>query len=83
MVMDDGSWIHRGLITGSLEIVHDGSFMVDLDPEVCSAGFIIYCNQSNQTAIGSVVEKTSSADNSRGEILGGIMVQLVLRAATP
>ena len=57
--------------------------MVDLDPEVCSAGYIIHCNQTNQTAIGSVVEKSSSADNYRGEILGGVMVQLVLRAATP
>ena len=57
--------------------------MVDLDPDVCSAGFIIHCNQTNQTAIGSVVDKTSSADNYRGEILGGVVVQFVLRAATP
>ena len=53
----DGSWIHRDLITGLLKILHDGSFMVDLDPDVWSAGFIIHCNQTNQTAIGSVVEK--------------------------
>ena len=56
--------------------------MIDLDPDVCSAGFIIHCNKSHQTAIGSVVEKSSSADNYRGEILGGVMIKLVLRAAT-
>ena len=57
--------------------------MVDLDPEVYSAGFVIHCNQTDQMTVGCVVEKSSSADNYRGEILGGLMVQLVLRVATP
>ena len=45
----DGEWIHRGMLMGSLCIVHDGSYMVDLDTEVCSAGVMIICTSSGQT----------------------------------
>ena len=67
---------------GSLVIVHDGSYMPKVAKDVCSAGFIIYCTATEQTAKGTVVEQSPDADNYRGEILGGSMVQLVLRAAS-
>ena len=66
----------------SLSIVHDGSYMVHLDKQVSSAAFYIYCRISKLRCKGSVAEWSSQADNYRAEILGGIMVQLVLRAAT-
>jgi len=78
----DGSWIHRGLLMGLLVIVHDGSFMSKVAKDVRSAGFIIYCMATKQTAKGTVVERSPDADNYRSKILGGIMVQLVLRAAS-
>ena len=77
----DGGWIRRGLRMGSLVIVHDGSYMKHVDKRVCSAAFMIYCTSSRSRAKGTVVEHSLSADNYRGEILGGLMVQLVLRAA--
>ena len=42
---------------------------------------LVFCTHSRQRAKGSVVERTCTANNYRGEILGGLMVQLVLRAA--
>ena len=77
----DGKWIHWGLLMGYLVIAHDGSYMPEVSKEVCSAGFMIYCKVTKQQAKGSVVESSSSADNYRGEVLGCMMVQLLLRAS--
>lgn len=78
----DGEWIHRGLIMGSLVICHDGSYQPLLATDVCSAAFMIYCRHTGYRAKGVIAERSSDADNYRAEILGGLMVQLVLRAAT-
>ena len=67
---------------GTLAIVHDGSYMPHVSESVCSAAVMIYCTRTKQQAKGSIVERSSSADNYRGEILGGIMIQLILRAAS-
>ena len=75
----DGEWLRRGLRLGSLVVVHDGSYMPHVDRTICSAAFIIYCTHSRLRAKGAVVECTPSADNYRGEILGGLMVQLITR----
>ena len=56
--------------------------MVHLDKQVSSAAFYIYCRISKLRYKGSVAEWSPHADNYRAEILGGIMVQLVFRAAT-
>lgn len=79
---DDGSWIHRGLIMGSLDIVHDGSYMSHVSTEVCSAAVMIRCSITQKQAKISVAEKSRCADNYRGEILGGLVIQLILRAAS-
>ena len=39
----DGEWIRRGLINNSIVLVHDGSYMPQVDPNLCSAAFIIKC----------------------------------------
>ena len=80
MCNGDVEWIRRGLWLGSLVIVHDGSYMKEVDPLVCSMGFLIYCTVSCCQAKSSIAERSPSADNYWAEILGAIMVQLVLRA---
>ena len=62
-------------------IVHDGSYMPHVDKKVCSAGYMFYCRNSKKRAKGAVVERSDEADNYRAELLGGLIVQLVLRAA--
>ena len=78
----DGSWIHQGMRQGTLTIVHDGSYMKELDKNVCSAGFMIFCSRTKCQAKGAVAEWSENADNYRAEILGGVLIQLVLRAAS-
>jgi len=69
-------------MTGSLVIVHDGSYMSKVSKTACSAAFMILCTNTNNRAKGVVAESSKEADNYRGEILGGLLVQLILRAAT-
>jgi len=78
----DGEWIRRGLINGTIVMVHDGSYMAKVDPHVCSAGYVIKCTRTGFRAVGSVVEHSANADNYRAEALGSIVGQLVLRAAS-
>ena len=61
------------MLMGSLCIVHDGSYMVDLDTEVFSAGLMIFCTISGQTFKCAVAGRSSEAGNYRGEILGGVI----------
>ena len=78
----DGSWIRQGLLSGSLEIVHDGSFMPQTDTTTCSAATFIFCTDSKQSCKATVAERSNRADNYRAELLGGILTQLILRAAS-
>lgn len=80
----DGDWIVAGLARGSLNIVHDGSFMEELDPSICSAGGIIYCTVVRGIATFSAVEMTDdeTASNYRGELLGSLLAALILKAAS-
>ena len=63
-------------------MTHNCSYMVDVDPTLCSVAFIIRCTATVNEASGSVVEITEDADNYRVEILGGMMLQQVLCAAS-
>ena len=78
----DGEWVHRGLLMGSFCVVHEGSYMVDLDSEVCLTGVVIYCTNSRLTAKCAVAERSTSADNHHGEILGGMISQISLRTTS-
>ena len=63
-------------------MVHDGSYMPEVTTEACSAAIYIYCQHTKKRAKGCIVEHTPDADNYRAELLGGLMTQLVLRAAS-
>jgi hypothetical protein len=77
----DGSWILGGMINRSLIIIHDGSYMKDISPLISSAAMMIYCTVAKKQCKCTWVEKSESAGSYRGEILGGIMTQLILKAA--
>ena len=57
--------------------------MPKVDPTVCSAAILIYCKESRQSCKATVAERSNMADNYRAEILGGILTQLLLHAASP
>ena len=70
------------MVNGTLVAIHDSLYMKEVDPHACSAEYMIQCSDTGLRAKGSVAEWSESADNYRAEILGGIMTQLVLRAAS-
>jgi hypothetical protein len=80
-VDNGGDWILKSLVAGSLEIVHDGSFMKKVSPKVCSMALWMQCWLTQQSLKCTWVELSNSADNYRGELLGAVCCSLILKAA--
>jgi hypothetical protein len=77
----DGEWIGQAVISGSLRIAHDGSYMQETSTIICLAGVVMYCKISRCWLKLSIAEKSDAANNYRGELLGAVMALLILRAA--
>jgi hypothetical protein len=77
----DGSWMLNGMLVQSLVMIHDGSYMKELSPEICSAATMIYCTIAKARCKCTWAEQSSAASPYYGEILGGLMTQLILNAA--
>jgi hypothetical protein len=77
----DGWWILEEMINRSLIIIHDGSYMKEISPLISSAASMIYSTKAKKRCECTWAEKSESAGSYRGEILGGIMTQLILKAA--
>jgi hypothetical protein len=69
------------MCTGSLVIVHDRSFMKEISPYISSAAVMIYCKKTRKVCKCTIAEQFQSAGSYRGERLGGVVTQLILRAA--
>ena len=81
MTLDDnGDWIVPAARRGSLIIVHDGSYMTQVDETICSAAVILLCTESIKMGTIQLCKKTThrTASNYRGEILGGIITSHIL-----
>ena len=79
---DPDEWLYNSICNGTTVVVHDGSYMPKMTTEVCSAAVIICDKESGEWLSCVIAEKSSSADNYRGEILGGVMALLLIKAAT-
>jgi hypothetical protein len=77
----DGSWMLNGMLVQSLVIIHDGSYMKELSPDICSAATMIYCTIAKARCKYTWAEWSSVASPYCGEIHGGLMTQLILNAA--
>jgi hypothetical protein len=77
----DNSWILKGMLSRSLVIIHDGSYMKEILPTISSAATMIYCTVTRARCKCTWADQSDSAGSYRGKILGGIMTQLLLRAA--
>jgi hypothetical protein len=66
---------------GSFAIIHDGSYMKEISPDICLATVMILCTITGSLCKCTIVEKSTSAGSYRGEILGAILAQLILHAA--
>ena len=79
---EDGEWIGRAISNNTLSFVHDGSYMRQIAPKLCSAAFVLSCSRTGLQASGTLVERCDSADNYRAEALGAMAGLLVIKAAT-
>ena len=61
---------------GSTCVVHDSNYIMDMGPDMCLTGVVIYCTISQLTANRAVAKQSTSADN--GEMLGSTISQLIL-----
>jgi hypothetical protein len=48
--VDDGEWIYTGLMNGTLEIGHDGSYQPELANNICAGATVIHCPQTGNFA---------------------------------
>ena len=64
-----------------LTIVHDGSYMPELDDTRCTAAVILLCTATGRFASIDYCEKTDNktASNYRGELLGAVIATTLLR----
>jgi hypothetical protein len=77
----DGTWIWEGLCSGSLLIIHDGSYMQEVSPKICSVAVMIRCTTSGQTCKCTIAKYSESASSYCGEFLGAIITELILGAS--
>jgi hypothetical protein len=66
---------------GTLIIIHDGSYMREVSPNICSAAVMIVCTFTGLLCKCTIAEKSTAAGSYHGEILGAILAQLILHAA--
>jgi hypothetical protein len=78
----DGSWILDSMLVQSPIIIHDGSYMKEISPDICSAATMIYCLITKYRCKCTWAKRSAFSGSYRGEILGGIMTQLILNAAS-
>ena len=77
---EDPSWAAECLANNTLVCVTDGSYQKELAPDLCSAGWILWCRQSGKCISGTLVEKSTYASSYRGELLGLLAIRLFLLA---
>ena len=58
----------------------DKSYQREVDPEVCSCAFTAECKATGKKLVCTWVERSPSASNYRGEILGALGYTLVMKA---
>ncbi len=80
----DGSWILDGMLAQlqSLIIIHDGSYMKEISPDICSTATMIYCLITQYRCKCTWAERLASSGSYRRETLGRITTQLILNAAS-
>jgi hypothetical protein len=66
---------------GTLIVIHDGLYMREVSPNICSAAVRIVCTFTGSLCKCTIAEKSTAAGSYRGEILGAILAQLILQAA--
>jgi hypothetical protein len=70
----DGSWILNGMLAQSLIIIHDGSYMKEISPDICSMATMIYCSITRYRCKCTLAERSASSGSYSREIIDRIMI---------
>lgn len=79
MVGED-NWIQESIADNSCIAVADGSYIREINPELCATAFIMECTKGRGKMICSFAEQSSVANAYRGELLGLMQIHLILLA---
>lgn len=77
-VEGDSDWIIESIREGDCMAVTDGSYMADIDSNLCSAAFVFECKKGRGRIHGSFCERSTVACAYRGELLGLLAIHLIL-----
>ena len=80
LLVGKDDWIENDIANCSCVAVTDGSYMIDLYPNVCSPAFIFECTDGTGRLIGSFPETTVSANAYQGELMGLMAIHLILKS---
>ena len=68
--VDDGAWIAESIQNNTLLLVCDGSYQPQLDENLGSAGWKLYCEASHRWACGALQSPGTIANAYRSELTG-------------
>ena len=76
----DPTWLKEAVINNTLVCVTDGSYSMEKAPDICGAGWVIYCTAARRRISARLVERSNSASAYRGELLGMLAIHVILFA---
>jgi hypothetical protein len=79
VVGDPGGWLEISIKEMACIAVADGSYMKLMYPNICSAAFIFECTRGRGRIIGYFAEHSPDAGSYRGEMLGLMAINLILK----
>ena len=76
----DPTWLKEAVTNNTLVCVTDGSYSMEKAPDICGAGWVIYCTAARRHISARLVERSDSASAYRGELLGMLAIHVILYA---
>ena len=80
-LVGDDDWLLLAIQEGTCLAVTDGSYIREINPDLCSAAFVLECRQGRGRIVGHFPEASHSACAFRGELMGLLAIHLILVAA--
>ena len=81
MTGNDG-WLEASIKEDTLRAVTDGSYIRELDPDLCSSALVLECSKGRGRIICSFPEQSLSSNAYRAELLGLMAIHLILLAVS-
>ena len=77
-MVGDPDWITEAIADNTLMAFTDGSYIKEINPNLCSVVYILECNLGRDRIVGSFPKQSLVACAYRGELLGLLAIHLIL-----